>query len=149
MKKKYLRGSYTVEASFVVTMTLFVLAALILCTFYIHDRATLQASVCEAASVGSNFATEKERKQAAQKVIEDMSEGRLLGSRNLDGNVALGKREAVARWSAEYPVPGFAAKYLAEGSLNIRKTWTCKVLNPASTIRKITGVGELLTGGEH
>ncbi len=149
LKKKFLRGSYTVEASVVVTMAMFVLAALILCTFYIHDRATLQAAVCEAASVGSNFATEKERKEAAQKVAGRVHEGRFLGSRNLNGNTALGSREATALWSAEYPIPGFAANYLAGGKLEIQRTWTCRILNPASTIRKIKGAGELLTGGDH
>lgn len=137
------------EAAIVVTMTIFVLAALILCTFYIHDRAVLQAIVCEAASVGSSFATDEERKEAAQEVVGGLNAGRFLGSRNLDGNVAMGSREVTVLWDAEYPVPGFAAEYLADGKLDIHKTWTCKILNPASTIRKIKGVGELLTGGDH
>ena len=144
MKKKYLKGSYTVEAAVVVSMTIFVLAALILCTFYLHDRATLQAIVCEAASVGSSFATEKDRKEAMQGVVE-----RINAEHSLVGSAALGKREVTVLWNAKYPIPGFAARYLTEGELNIRKTWTCRILDPASTIRKIKGAGELLTGGDH
>lgn len=149
MKKKYLKGSYTVEAAVVISMTIFVLAALILCTFYLHDRATLQAIVCEAASVGSSFSTEKDRKEAMQGVVERINAGRFLGSRGLDGSAALGKRKATVLWNAKYPIPGFAARYLTEGELNIRKTWTCRILDPASTIRKIKGAGELLAGGDH
>lgn len=152
MRKKapnYLRGSYTVEASVVVTMTVLILAALILCTFYIHDRAVLQAVVCEAASAGSSFATEEERKAAAQEVVGKLGEERFLGSRGLEGSAALGKREVTVLWSAVYPIPGFAAKYLAKGRLDVRKTWTCRIADPADAIRKIKGAGELLTGGDH
>ena len=147
--QKYLKGSYTVEASIVVTMTMVVLAALILCTLYIHDRAVMQALVCEAASVGSSFATDKERKEAAQEVAGRLNEERFLGSRKLEGSAATGSREVTVLWNAEYPVPGFAASYLTEGKFDIRKKWTCKILNPADTIRKIKGAGELLTGGDH
>ena len=149
MKKKYLKGSYTVEASIVITMVMFVLATLIICTFFIHDGATLQAVVCEAASAGSNFATEAERKEEAQEVVDGVNASRFLGSRNLDGSAALGSREATVLWNAQYPIPGFVANYLTGGKLNVRKTWTCKILNPANTIRKIKGAGELLTGGDH
>ena len=148
LKKNYLKGSYTVEASLVITIIMFVLAALIFCTFYIHDRATLQAMVCEAAAVGSSFATDEEREEAVQKVVGGIEAGRFLGSRNLNGNVAMGKKEITVLWNTEYPVPGFAAKYLAEGKLEARKSWTCKILDPADTIRIIKGAGELLTGGD-
>ncbi len=147
-EKNFLKGSYTVEASVVVTVTMLVLASLILCTFYIHDRAAIQGIVCEAASVGSIFSTEEERKQAAQEVIGRMEESRFLGSRNLNGNAASGKREVTAQGSAEYPVPGFAAKYLSDGSLEIHKSWTSRIVDPADAIRKIKGAGELLTGGD-
>ena len=147
MKKNYLRGSYTVEASIIVTVTILVLAALILCTFYIHDRATMQGIVCEAAAAGSNFAEEKDRVQAAQTVTERLDAGRFLGSQNVSGNAASGKREVTAQGSAQYPIPGFAANYLSGGSLDIRKSWTSRILDPANAIRKIKGAGELLTGG--
>ena len=147
-KKNYLKGSYTVEASMIVTTTILVLASLILCTFYIHDRAAMQGIVCEAASAGSNFATAEERTQAAQAVLERLDAGRFLGSQNVSGNAASGKREVTVQGSAQYPVPGFAAEYFSEGSLDIRKSWTGRILDPADAIRKIKGAGELLTGGD-
>lgn len=148
MRKNYLRGSYTVEASVIVSMTLLVLASLVLCTFYIHDRAALQALVCEAASAGSNFATGEERKAAAQEAAERITPGRFLGSRNLDGSASTGVREVNVLWNAQYPVPGFASAYLSGGNLSIRKSWASRILDPAGAIRKIKGAGELLTGGE-
>ena len=147
-KDKCMKGSYTVEAAIVVTVTMFVLASLLIGTFYVHDRAVMQGLVCEAASAGSNFATEEERKTAMQEVVKRINEGRFLGSRGLNGNAASGSKNVTASWNAEYPVPGFAGRYLAQGSLDIKRSWTCKIPNPADTIRKIKGAGELLTGGD-
>lgn len=148
MRKKYLKGSCTVEAAVVVTMTVCVLASLVLCAFYIHDRAVFQCAACEAASVGSGFATDSERRRAALGIVQELKGQRLLGSRSLSGNAATGSREVTAVWSAEYPVPGFAARYLGGDSLEIRTSWTCKILDPADAIRKIKGAGELLAGGD-
>lgn len=148
MKKNDLRGSYTVEAAAVVCITVLVLAALIICTFYIHDRAVFQGAACEAAAAGSNFMTDAERKAAAAAVKKKITASRFLGSRNLSGSVATGQKEVRAIWTAAYPVPGFAARYLSGGRLDIQKAWTCRIFDPADAIRKIRGVGELLTGGE-
>ena len=138
-----MKGSYTVEAAIVVTVTIFVLASLLICTFYVHDRAVMQGLVCEAASAGSSFITEEERKEAIQGVEE-----RFLGSRGLDGSAASGSKSVTVSWKAGYPVPGFAAAYLSRGELDYKRSWTCKILNPADLIRKIKGAGELLTGGD-
>lgn len=146
--KKYLRGSYTVEAAVVMSLTVFVLASLILCTFYIHDRAVLQCMVCETAAAGSGFATDAERKEAAKTAAARIRAARFLGSRRLDGNAATGENEVTVVWNAEYPVPGFAAPYLSGNTIKVSKSWTSRILDPADTIRKIKGAGELLTGGD-
>lgn len=141
------RGSYTVEAAVVVSVTVFVLGAFLIGAFYVHDRSVLQSQTCEAALAGSIFATEGERSGAAKQVKNTVAAGRLLGSRGLAGYAATGSRESKAAWSASYPVPGFAMKYLAGGQLDISTSWTCKIWNPADTIRKIRGASELLSGG--
>lgn len=148
MKKKYMKGSYTVEAAVIVSLAMFVLASLMICTFYLHDRAVMQGLVCEAASVGSSFITEDERKAAVQNVVSELDGKRFLGSRALEGNAASSGKRISASWSAEYPVPGFAVKYLSKGSFAYDRSWTCRILNPADTIRKIKGAGELLVGGK-
>lgn len=146
--KRYMKGSYTVEAAVVVSLTIFVLTALIFCTFYIHDRAVLQSVVCETALAGSGFASEADRKEAMTDAAARIRQGRFLGSRGLEGKAAAGENEVTAEWSASYPVPGFAARYLSGGILNIHSSWTSRILDPADTIRKIKGAGELLTGGD-
>lgn len=147
-KKACLRGSYTVEGALVFSMTFFILAALLIVTFYVHDRAVIQAVTCEAASAGSNFLTAKERSATAAKVKKQLGQKRLLGSRNLSGNAAAGSKEVVASWKAVYPVPGMVMKYFSGSQLRIQTQWNGKILKPSDTIRKIRGAGALLGGGD-
>lgn len=141
------KGSYTVEAALIFGMTFLILASLLLATFYIHDRAVLQAMTCEGASTGSNFFKSSDRKEAAGKVKKQVKEARLLGSKNLSGTIGTGNKEVQASWKASYPIMGFAKRYFGKERLQIQTKWASKVLDPAKTIRKIRGAGEILTGG--
>lgn len=143
-RKKGLRGSYTVEAAAVVSFTFLVLAALILLTFFVHDRAVFQSAACEAAAVGSSFMTQEERSAAANETRESIQESRFLGSRGVEANVGVGDRSSLASWSAVYPLPGFAAGFFSNGSMNIKCSWSCKILDPADAIRKIRGAEMVL-----
>lgn len=147
-KKTYLQGSYTVEGVLVFSVTFFVLAALLIVTFYAHDRAVIQAVTCEAASAGTNFLTSRERSAAAAKAKKQLGQKRLLGSKNLSGNASVGSKEVVAAWKASYPVPGMVMKYLSKNVLQIQTQWNGKITKPSDTIRRIRGAGELLSGGD-
>lgn len=142
------KGSYTVEAAAVVSITVMVLAALILVSFYAHDRAVLQSFVCEIASVGSNYATESERTTGINAAKSQVSASRLLGSKNLSGSAQAGEDEVTASWSAAYPVPGFAVEYLAGGELSVSTSWTSEIADPTDMIRLIRGAEKLITGGD-
>lgn len=142
------KGSYTVEAAAVVSITIMVLAALILVSFYAHDRAVFQSFACEIAAVGSNYATEGERTSTINSAKSQVSASRFLGSSSLSGSVQAGEEEVTVRWDAVYPVPGFAAEYLAGGELSIDASWTSQILDPTDTIRLIRGAGKLITGGD-
>ena len=61
MKKKMkwnLRGSFTVEASFIVPMILLVIMACIFAVFYYHDKNILLGAAYEASVVGSSKSRE-------------------------------------------------------------------------------------------
>lgn len=145
---KFMNGSYTVEAAAVVSLTVLVLGALIICSFYLHDRVVLQGAACEAAAVGSSFASDSERSAALAAAGKRITANRLLGSRNVSSSTSAGSGGVTASWEAIYPVPGFAMKYLTGNRIEISQSWSCKVSDPADTIRKIRGIGDLLTGGD-
>lgn len=141
-------GSYTVEAAVIVSLTIFVLAALMIVTFYVHDRAIFQSIACETATAGSIHANQEERADAVNSAKEQVTASRFLGSQSLSGNVTSGEEEVTASWSALYPVPGFVMRYLAGGTLSIEASWSCKIVDPTDTIRLIRGAGKLITGGD-
>ncbi|MCD8336780.1 MAG: hypothetical protein LUD18_05800 [Lachnospiraceae bacterium] len=147
-KSQAWKGSYTVEAAAVVSITIMVLASLILVSFYAHDRAVFQSIVCEIAAAGSNYATESERTSAVNAAKSQISASCFLGSSNLSGSAQAGEDEVTVSWSAGYPVPGFAAEYLAGGELTISASWTSQIADPTDTIRFIRGAEKLITGGD-
>ena len=136
-------GSYTVEAAMVVPVVFFVLAALMIGAFYIHDRAVCQSIVCEIAARGSSFMTEAERKKDMKEAESQIRGERFLGSRELKGNSAMGSREVHVSWQGHYPVPGMVMKYLSGGSLSYQAKWDSRIVDPADTVRKIQGIGSL------
>lgn len=144
----YVKGSYTVEAAILLSITFFVMGALILGTFYLHDRAVCQSAACETAAAGSNLATQRERSEAVAKLKRQFKKSRLLGSRSLNGNTAAGAKQVFASWQAVFPVPGFAMKYYNGSRLGISGEWTSSVTDAADMIRKIRGAEKLLAGDE-
>lgn len=147
MKHKYLKGSYTLEAAVIFSVMFFILGTLIFCIFYIHDCAVAQSAACEAASVGTNFIKSDERKKAAE-IVKDLVDGRrFMGSRNVKQRIAVGTKDVNAVWQGTYPMPGFSTGYLFGNKFSVRGAWSAKVLDPADMIRKIKGIGDVLTGG--
>ncbi|MCD8023088.1 MAG: hypothetical protein LUF30_08995 [Lachnospiraceae bacterium] len=147
-KQSAWKGSYTVEAAAVVSITILVLASLLIVSFYAHDRAVFQSYVCEIAATGSNYATEKERTSAVAFANAQVTASRFLGSSSLSGSASAGEDEVTASWSASYPVPGFAVAYLADGELSISASWTSEIVEPVETIRLIRGAQRIITGGD-
>ena len=139
-KRAFWKGSYTVEAALVFPIILFVLAALLILAFYVHDRGILQGLACETAVAGSNYITENERKAAAEQVRNQAGPERLMGSRSSQGHVAFGSSEVC-------PVPGMVMRYLSGNQLKIAKSWQVHTLNPSDWIRKKRGIIHSRDGG--
>ena len=128
----------------VVPVVFFVLAALMIGAFYIHDRAVCQSIVCEIAARGSSFMTEAERKKAMKEAESQIRGERFLGSQELGGNSAMGSREVHVSWQGRYPVPGMVMQYFSGGSLSYQAKWDSRIVDPADTVRKIRGIGSLM-----
>ena len=140
------KGSYTVEAAAVVSMTFLVLAALMMCTFFVHDRAVLQSMVCEAAAAGGNHMTQEERCEQSAAVTEELSEKRMLGSRRVSAGVQIGEESTAVKGTAAFPVPGLLAGWMSGSTWNLSCSWETRIYNPAEIIRKIRGAELVLEG---
>ena len=135
------KGSYTVEAAVILPLTALILAAVILATFYIHDRSCMQGMACEIASAGSNCITQEQRTKRVAQLRQEVKQQRFLGSRNLAASASSAKLEA------SYPIPGMVARFFTKGSLPVKCSWKTKDIEPAKTIWQIRGVASILGGG--
>lgn len=142
-KDTWLKGSYTVEAAAVFSLVMFVMTAFLFCAFYMHDKGVMQGAVCEIAAAGSNFAKEKEKKEAVSEAKSYINADRFMGSKTIRKSAAVGKKETTASGSAVFPVPGFVMKYLTDNQLSIEKEWTSRSFDPAHTIRLVRGAEKI------
>lgn len=63
---KRARGSFTVEASLLMTIIIPVLVSLIYGSFYLHDCAVMQGAACELAAMASNLQGDPNRESLLQ-----------------------------------------------------------------------------------
>lgn len=144
MKKTvWMRGSFTVEASLLMTIILPVLVALIYTGFYIHDSAILQGAACEVAAMGSNLAMEEDRESILYRKMEELKTGRLLGTREVAASLSISKTRVSVSYSGNFYVPGMIGRLLSGNSLRIEKSWSRKLYHPADEIRKIRGLQKM------
>ncbi len=77
MLKKNFKGSFTVEASFIVPIILFLIMVSIFAVFYYHDKNILLGAAYEASVVGSTMSREMNGADAEK--IESLANERIRG----------------------------------------------------------------------
>lgn len=77
MLKKNFKGSFTVEASFIVPFILFLIMVSIFAVFYYHDKNILLGAAYEASVVGSTMSREMNGADAEK--IESLAHERIRG----------------------------------------------------------------------
>ncbi len=83
MKKRkgiWLKGSYTVEASFLLPMILTVIVLIIYLSFFLHDRAVLQSAAYTAALRGSQMISGEKVFSEVEKSAKQLIDDRLIGT---------------------------------------------------------------------
>ena len=94
-KRIWLKGSLTVEMSFLMPMLLFLIMGCILAAFYYHDKIILSGAAYETAVVGSTKAREKEGVKAGQleSLFAQRVKGKCILIGNARANIKVGKDE--------------------------------------------------------
>lgn len=87
MSKKYLKGSYTLEATLIMPMILSILVLLIYWAFYLHDRAILSAAAYTAALRGSQMISGENISDEVNKCSKDLINNRLLITKGIEQRV--------------------------------------------------------------
>ena len=90
-----LKGSLTVELSFLMPLILFLIMGCILASFYYHDKLILTGAAYETAVAGSTKAREKDGVKAGQleSLFGQRVKGKCILTSNARANVKVGKDE--------------------------------------------------------
>lgn len=139
VRKKLCKGSFTVEATCVISLIMVVLMGTLYLSFFVHNRAWLTAAAYEAALTGSIEAVKEDGKVYENALAKGKELGNIgfFGAENLTMQVNTGSQVSVV-YNADTIVPfaGFTWQLRAEGSV--------KVIDPVTRIRKIKAAAELV-----
>lgn len=127
-KKKWRRGSFAVEASFVLPFLVMLVFVCICLSLYLHDRSVLAACAAELAGKGASekYRTTKELETSLAGQAEALAKERLLSCSEVKASVKATQWSVTVCYSGSTP--------LLSG-LEIREEETAKRLNPTELVR--------------
>lgn len=143
MKKRALKGSFTVELGLLMTLILPVLTALLYLGFYMHDRAFLTGAALETACAAALNWGEDTREAAAEKKKKEFLERELLGTSGLQGSVSIKGESVEAEYSGIFELPGFVSGLFGLDSLRIQAKAGMDLKNPRREVNRIHSLAAL------
>ena len=154
MKKKLtLKGSYTIEASFLMPMILTVIVIIIYLTFFLHDRTVLNSVAYTAAMRGSQLTSGEDVYAVVEDSGKKLIKNRLLATKNVTTDVSVQKNKISVSYRGVLKIPAgtLLCRYLTNGrdSLEVNAQAQADCINPVSLVRKmrvVEGYASDLTG---
>lgn len=107
-RKRWLKGSYTVEASFLLPMILSVIVLIIYLSFYLHDRAVLSSAAYTAALRGSQMRAGDNVAGDVSAQAQELIRNRLLGTSDVETDVECNSGSIVVSYGGTIRIPGGA-----------------------------------------
>ncbi len=141
MLKKYrFKGSYTVEASFLLPMILTVIVLIIYLAFFLHDRQVLYSAAYTSALRGSQLINGEDIYSQVEKSAGELIKNRLIGTGGLRTDIEINSDRITVAYDGSMRIPAGAllCRYLNGGKevLDVRAKAESKCVNPAGFIRK-------------
>ena len=150
MKSKF-KASYTVEASLLFPFILAVTVLLIYFSFFIHDRAVMDAAANQAAIRGSEITSPGgDIFSKVQDTGKRETEGRLLATKNVDMDISVDGKEVKVTFSGDFRIPGgvIPVPGMSIGNTEITACAHSSRIDPAAFIRECRVVEEHVGKGK-
>ena len=138
MNKKF-KASYTVEASLLFPFILAVTVLLIYFSFFIHDRAVMDAAANEAALRGSEITSPHgDIFSRVRETGRRETEGRLLATKNLDMDIRVDSSEVNVIYKGDFAIPSgvLPVPQMSMGNTTITVSGRSCRIDPAGFIRE-------------
>ncbi len=149
--KKYCSGSYTVEASLLFPFILGVISLVIYISFFLHDRALLDAASYQAALRGSLVTNDSsDFLSKAEKAGDEIISGKLLATRDLVKDIEMEGNTLTVRYTGSIKLPsGIFFIPLLPGEVTVSAESKAKRLDPTGFVRKCRIVENIKDSYDH
>lgn len=116
--KKGIKGSYTVEISFIFPMIISVLVIIIYMSFLLHDRAILSSAAYTASLRGSQMISGEDVFSEVEKCSRDLISNRLIGTKNIETDIMIDGDKIAVKYEGTMgiPVGSILCRYLVSES---------------------------------
>lgn len=139
IKKKY-KGSYTVEASFLLPMILTVIVLIIYMSFFLHDRAVLQSAAYTSALRGSQMISGEKVFSEVENSAKKLIANRLIGTDDVQTTIDISGDDVKVSYKGimEIPAGALLCSYLAGNpkGLEVKAESNARRQNAVKLIRR-------------
>lgn len=142
LKKGFvLKGSYTVEASFLLPMILSVIVVLIYLSFYIHDRSVLSSAAYQASLRGSQLISGENVMETVTQSAHQLIQNRLLGTSEVAADIQCDGSLIKVSYNGKLNIPAGAllCRYMTGGKnyIEVNAHSEAKTMDAVGFVRKI------------
>ena len=117
------QGSFTIEAVLVMSVVIASLTALLICSFFIHDRAVLRSRVCEIAAAGGIQAYFSDSMPFSASEASKGAQHLMLRADSLQISSDSSENRISVQGTGEFSFPGYTADFLGEGTRKLDESW--------------------------
>lgn len=134
MRKKYLEGSYTVEASLIVPIVIFIIFSIIYYSFYLHDSLVMKSCGYGIVLDNENYSGvgEYELSEKARELLDE----RTILAQDISADVKLKNNGMEIYYTGKFSFPFIGLREILEGSIsNINRCTIVKSMSKSDFIR--------------
>lgn len=134
MFRRYLKGSYTIEATLIVPIVLLIIISIIYYSFYLHDSLIMKSCGYGFVLDNENYAdiSESELSEKARKLLDD----RTILAQNISADVKLKNNGMEIYYSGNFSFPFIGLRKILENSISeINRSTKVKSISKSDFIR--------------
>ncbi len=136
----FINGSFTVEASLIMTLLLPVLLSILYLGFCDHDKGILMGSACEITATADNMQWKSSPGKGLDKKASLLAKNHVLCTRDLKTHVSVSEDSVQVSYTGSVSLPGILPHFFGKERVNTDQKRERRLLHPSDTIRKIRGL---------
>lgn len=143
---KWIKGSFTVELTLLMTVILPMLMAIIYMGFFLHNRAVLRNAAYEIAVYANLNQDDPENSNLLEVKKQEILQAGLIGGQGMTGKISLNENQVTVNFEGQMQIPGIVMKILTNNRIVIKTGTTMLLHRPGKTVVTINSLRKVLEG---